>query len=445
MEEAFRNFWKLIWDTENPSATLLAVSGGVDSMVLCHLMHQSGFPFAIAHVNFKLRGKESEEDEAFVRKQAQAYGVSFHTKKCDTQRYAWERKISIQMAARELRYRYFEEVRSEHGYYATATGHHQKDVVETILVNLIRGTGIAGLHGIRSKREGLIRPLLFATREQIRHYAEAENLEWREDSSNQSSKYHRNLIRNEILPAMRRINPSAESALAQTAERLNAVEVVYRQAIEETKRRVFTNEPDGTFSIALDRLLEENEPILRLFEMIKPFGFHYQDAHDLMRKSGQSGRRFYSGEFEAIADRMRLVLRPVRQEPVPQAEQWPLQERGHRYGPYELQVDFIADWQPELLEKNPQLAFIDAESLKGDVLTIRAWQEGDWFQPLGMPGRKKLSDFFVDQKIPVHLKEHIPIICQQDEIIWIGGLRLDERYRVKPETKQAYRLELKKA
>jgi tRNA(Ile)-lysidine synthase len=445
MEEAFRNFWKLIWNAENPGTTLLAVSGGVDSIVLCHLMHQCHLPFAIAHVNFRLRGKESEEDEAFVKQKALSYGVPFHSKKFETQRYAWERKISVQMAARELRYRYFEEVCKAQGYIATATGHHQKDVVETILVNLIRGTGIAGLHGIRSRREGLIRPLLFATREEIRAYAESAQLVWREDSSNQSSKYHRNLIRNEILPAMRRINPSAESALAQTAERLNAVEAVYRHAIEETKKRVFSEEADGTFSIALDLLFEENEPILRLFEIIKPFGFHYQDAHDLMRKSGQSGRRFYSGEYEAITDRMRMVLRPVKQEPVPQAEEWPLRERRHRYGAYELQIDFIENWEPELLVKNAHLAFIDADCLKGGALTIRSWQEGDWFQPLGMPGRKKLSDFFVDQKIPVHLKEHIPIICQQDEIIWIGGLRLDERYRVKPETKQAYRLELKKA
>lgn len=418
---------------------LVTVSGGVDSVVLCHLLKKSEVNFAIAHCNFGLRGKESDEDEAFVEELAEELEVNIHLKKFDTRAFIKESGISTQMAARALRYEWFAALAEQKGYDAVLTAHHQNDIIETILLNLVRGTGIAGLHGIKVKSGNLIRPLLFATKEEILKYAKEHQLKWREDSSNESTKYQRNLVRLEVIPLLKKINPNLEQTLQQSIEKISAAETIFNNYIEGCRIDFLTVKKNHTL-IEYSFLHEESEPRIILFELLKPFGFNYTQANEIFESlNGAAGKKFFSPSHFLVKDREVLIIT----------------EKNDSENREEVKIEvtcknIFLPWSGQNLSleittgynsKDPSsIAYLDYKKLKYPLL-IRPWQPGDNFHPLGMNGKKKVSDFLNDLKIPVNLKKNISVLLSGKDIVWVVGLRIDEQYKA-GEIQQSLRISL---
>lgn len=420
---------------------LLAVSGGVDSIVMTELFHQSKFSFGIAHCNFKLRENESDEDEIFVSKLAKQYGVSFHTVSFDTTGYAHKNKISIQMAARELRYEWFEKIRREQGYTYVAVAHHHNDSIETVLINLIRGTGFAGLQGIKPKREKIVRPLLFMSREQIETFANNHKLIWREDASNQSNKYLRNRVRNEIIPQLKALNPQIEHTLEALMQQTGEYEKVLQKYIA-SKRDVIVEKTNNQIKINISRL-HQLEPLnLTLFELLKEYGFNTSTVRDIIKSLNvQSGKIFLSPAYRLLKDRDFLIL--TKKESVT------FDEYVISKGQQEVHVS--NKWIFDLVEleksefhmpNTAHEAALDADLLKFP-LHIRRWKEGDAFVPLGMRGHKKLSDFFIDKKLSLYEKENTFVILSGNDIVWVIGHRIDERFKITEKTRHIYYFKLR--
>lgn len=417
---------------------LAAVSGGMDSVLMVHLLKSAGFNFGIAHCNFQLRGDESTADEAFCKNLAQQTGVSFHTIKFDTQLYVAENKISIQMAARDLRYNWFEQVRQQEGYSVIALAHHQNDAIETILLNLTRGTGIAGLHGILPKNGALVRPLLFLNREEIQSLITENGYNYVEDSSNASVKYARNKIRLAIIPKLKELNPGLEKTFENNLRHFRDMETLLEVRLEELKKELFISQGDEIhLSIAAVKNL--NPKRLLLFKLLQEYGFNETAVDDLIASLDKHpGRVFEAAGYKLILDRAHIILvkNPVEQQIVV------INENDHtvNYGHYKLTL--LHDDSPLIIKDNPMAVAVDTDLLIYP-LTIRSWQQSDNFYPLGMKTRKKLSDFFINKKIPLHVKNEIPLLINgNNEIIWIGGYRLDERYKVNKNTKKVTIFEL---
>ena len=409
---------------------LLAVSGGIDSVVMARLFADAGFSVGIAHCNFELRAEESDEDEKFVRKLARKMGAEYHVKHFDTEQFAVDHKMSTQMAARELRYNWFEQLALEEGYDYIALAHHQNDLLETILLNLSRGTGIAGLHGIMPKRGRFVRPLLFADKEMMYAFVTEKQLIWREDSSNASTKYYRNKIRQEVIPPLQELNPNLPQTISQTAEKIGAVErYFYRQADQLRQKAIRQERPD--WLLKLELLSATEEPVLFLSELLAPWGFSYSQARDVWQASQQegtvAGKIMDSPTHRLNIDRAQLVISPKN-----------LQE----YQSLEIQEDEklvqYTDWHFSFEEKTAegyqikpdrQLAALDKDKLKYP-LKLRKWKAGDWFCPLGMNKKKKLSDFMIDEKIPLNLKERVLVLTSGESIAWIVGYRIDNRFKL---------------
>lgn len=414
---------------------LLAVSGGMDSIAMCHLFHHAGFSFAMAHCNFHLRGVESEEDEAFVKKLAATYHVPFFLRHFEAARYAEEKKISIQMAARELRYAWFHEVLQQEKYELLATAHHQNDVLETILLNLTRGTGIQGLHGIRPSNGKIIRPLLFASREEIQHYVKEKKLSWREDSSNESTKYYRNLIRHEVIPVLKKINPNLEQTLEQSIGKIQAVEALFFLKVAEVKKAAM-KETNECISIDIATLTAQAEPGILLYELIKPFNFNYKDGLTLL-STGDTGKRIESVSHIAVRDRKTFIITPKfsNASEVQQIEQDQKQLilDGER-------LSFSVEENTHFkIPASPAIACLDVDKLKFPLI-LRKWQEGDSFCPLGMSQKKKISDLLIDLKVPLNLKDKVKVLISGENIAWVVGFRIDERYKVGIDTEKIFRI-----
>ncbi|WP_247234392.1 tRNA lysidine(34) synthetase TilS [Telluribacter sp. SYSU D00476] len=413
--------------------TLLTVSGGIDSVVMVDLFSKAGLHLGIAHCNFGLRGEESEVDELFVKELAEQYGVPFYTKRFDTAAYARDRDVSTQMAARDLRYAWFEEVRRQEGYDYIATAHHSNDAIETVLLNLVRGTGLAGLRGITFRNGALIRPLLFASREQIEQYAAIHSLRWREDSSNQSTYYRRNLLRHQVVPVLRQINPSLEDTFQLTAERLRAAEALLAAHMKEWQQQAVRTE-GAVLRISIASLLQATEPVYRLAELLQPHGFTYQQAQQIVNTlEGLAGKLFQSPTHTLVKDRTELLLMPT---PLP-SEEVLIEESSTmvQFGPTLFSIERLARPSQFQIATNPHTATFDSDKLKYP-LRLRSWRQGDWFCPLGMGGKKKkVSDLLVNLKIPRTLKETIPVLVDsQDQIVWVAGLRPDHRFRITDQT-----------
>jgi len=307
----FRKFTSFIEENDlfNPgNRILLAVSGGLDSMVMAELFQQSGYPVGIAHCNFQLRGEESDQDEEFVQKIAKKFNIPFFTKRFPTTAYAKKRKISIQMAARELRYDWFEEIRTQEGFDYIATAHHRDDQIETLFINLLRGTGIAGLHGIPVKQGYLVRPLLFASKEEIETFAKAKQLSCREDSSNSSLKYTRNKIRHQLIPLLYSIQPDYAGNISATINRIRETESILRPYIEKTSKKLIRKK-QNQWVINIPDLMEFQPLQAWLYELLLPYGFNEATIHDLVSSlHGESGKSFYSPEYRIVKDRDILIL-----------------------------------------------------------------------------------------------------------------------------------------
>ncbi|MHB9148153.1 MAG: tRNA lysidine(34) synthetase TilS, partial [Candidatus Amoebophilus sp.] len=294
---------------------LLAVSGGVDSVVMCSLFHEARLHFAIAHCNFGLRGQESEGDEAFVHTLAQQYQVEFFTKRFDTKTYAKTNKLSTQMAARELRYAWFKELCNTHQINKLATAHHANDCLETILFNLTKGTSIAGLHGILPKQKNLIRPLLFASKESLLQYAQAKGLSWREDSSNRQEDYARNLIRHQVIPSLKLINPNLESTTNLTIDRLSQVEKLFNEQLGNIRKEIFFQQ-EGIYYITIQKIKEKPWAAVVLWELLKTFGFNFLQIKSLLHPSVQTGKSVYADNYQLYVDRTTWMLTDCKQTTV---------------------------------------------------------------------------------------------------------------------------------
>ncbi|RSK48350.1 tRNA lysidine(34) synthetase TilS [Hymenobacter rigui] len=420
----------------SPTDTLLvAVSGGLDSVVLAEVLHRLGVKFGVAHCHFGLRGEEADADEQFVRKLADKYEAPYFVEFFQTKKFAEQEGISTQMAARALRYEWFERIRAQQGYAAVATAHHQRDTAETMLLNLVHGTGLAGLHGIRPKTGHLVRPLLAVSKPDLYDYVVENRLIWREDASNDSPVYQRNRLRLEVLPVLRDINPSLDHTMSVTAERVGAAEEIVRRYVEETAAQAQRQEAEVTY-LDIRTLQKTAATALVLHELLRPFGFSYLVTKDIVQSfTAEPGRRFESPTHQLVKDREQLVITPRK-----------LQHFGtHQLqaGQEALKIDGL-HLRTELTEvtegydvpKGKALAALDADVLKFP-LTVRPWQEGDWFMPIGMKGKKKLSDFLIDQKVPLNLKDNVWVLVSADgKIAWVIGFRPDERFKVTENTER---------
>lgn len=350
---------------------LVALSGGADSVALLRVLHTAGYQCEAAHCNFHLRGEESNRDEQFVRQLCQKYGIRLHTIDFNTTQYATEKRISIEMAARELRYNWFEKIKEECGAHVIAVAHHQDDNVETMLLNLIRGTGITGLLGIRPRNGAIVRPLLCINREEIIRYLQQIGQNFVTDSTNLEDEYTRNKIRLNLLPLMQEINPSVKNSLIETSNHLNDVATIYNKVIAEAKTRIIT--PEG---IRINALLDEPAPEAFLFETLHPLGFNSAQIKDIANSlHGQSGKQFVSKEWRVIKDRNLLLLETIRPE-------------DESTLPYQLikeEREFTPDFR---IPREKETACFDADKLNEEI-HCRKWQAGDTFIPFGMTGKKK--------------------------------------------------------
>lgn len=419
---------------------LLAISGGVDSVVLAHLFTQIQ-PYcqqiALAHCNFQLRGNDSDDDELFVTQLAQQWNLPCFVTRFDTYTLAKVEKGSIQMIARNLRYRWFEELRQREGYDYIATAHHQNDLAETVLLNLVRGTGIAGLHGIREKQGNIIRPMLSFTREVIELYAQEKQLKWREDASNKENKYYRNRLRNEVIPILKKLNPSFEKTLAQSVEKISAVERFFDAEVIQIEKKILT-EYSGSIFLNLQLFNSITEKLIILFEILKKFGFSYIQTKEVLASlQSESGKKFLSPTYTLVKDRAQLVITPLSH--ISQQSQVLIhsldQGKLHRHDLPPLQLERKVITTGFVIPQDVQIACLDWDKLAFPLM-IRPWQQGDWFKPLGMNQRKKLSDFLIDQKIPVNLKDQVYVVMSGQDIVWVVNYRVDNRYKISPQTKE---------
>ncbi len=423
---------------------LVAVSGGVDSVVLCQLLYLNGYHFSIAHCNFQLRGKESNEDETFVKTLADNWEVPFYSKNFDTKQYVLDNKISTQVAARDLRYAWFEELRNSLNYDYILTAHHASDNIETVLYNFAKGSGLLGLTGIKAKNKAIVRPLLWAKRKDILAFLETEKLPFREDSSNDSDKYARNNIRHHVIPVFKKLNPSFESTANDTIKRLAETQVLFDFFIKNIKNEI-THFVDNQLFIDKNKLKTYPSVSTVLFELLKEFGFNNDQVVQVLKDEGfKTGTLFYSQTHKLLIDRTHYIVATQLEQTETetfctiQKEDVFIKESG-----FELIFNYFNEKQ-SVISKNPNIALFDADMLTFP-LVLRKWHEGDRFQPLGMGGKSQLlSDFFRLQKLSIFDKEKVLILETADKLIcWVVGFRIDERFKITEGSKSFVNIEFK--
>jgi len=429
--EAFKDFVhkEALFSPKEP--LLVAVSGGLDSVVLCELCHQAGYDFRIAHANFQLRGEESLRDEMFVAGLSMRYGRQVIVERFDTAHYAAEHKCSIQVAARELRYSWFEKVHD--GVILTA--HHLDDNIETLLMNFFKGTGIAGLRAILPRQGRIVRPLLFATREMLQQFANEQGLAWVEDSSNASEKYTRNYFRHQVIPLIQAAYPGVTQHLEDNIQRFREIEMLYKQAVGEHKRRLLEWKGEEVH-IPVLKLLRSKPLSTLVYEIIHDFGFSAQQAPAVMKllDSGP-GKYVMSDTHRILKDRNWLIISPIVETPadhvlIESPEGRVLFEGGT------LELQLLTDIKPSA---DPSEAWLDASTIQFPLL-LRKWRPGDYFYPLGMRKKKKLARFFIDNKLSLARKEKTWVLEMNKKIIWVVGMRIDDRHRLTERTEQVLKI-----
>lgn len=413
----------------------LAVSGGLDSMVLLHLFQQLPYEIAVLHCNFQLRGMESFGDQDFIQKYCDQNNIPFFTTQFDTDAFAKDYKLSTQVAARELRYNWFYELLETHQFDYVLTAHHADDNLETFIINLSRGTGLEGLIGIPEENDKIIRPLLPFSRDEILKYAKENNIEWREDSSNASNKYLRNKIRHDLVPILKEINPDflksfqkTQSYLQESNEMVEDASImIYQQVAKEEGNEIHFD------LVQLKRLPNYKS---YLYQWLKEFGFlAWKDIYDLT--DSQSGKQILSTEYRLLKNRTTLILSPIS-DPY-QDEEYVIEENSTQVNfPLKLKIsvsDAIA------INTNTAI-FVDAQKIQFP-LVLRKWKEGDVLQPFGMHGKsKKVSKLLKDEKLSLIEKEKIWILCSENRIVWVVGIRQDERFKMDTTTNKILKIEL---
>jgi len=440
LEKGFLEFitsQKLFYKTEK---TLLTISGGMDSMVMLDLFAKCNMVFGVAHCNFNLRGTESDRDSKFVRDHAHNNGIQYFEKSFETKEFATENKCSIQEAARFLRYQYFEELCTDEGFRYYATAHHFDDQIETFFINLFRGTGVSGLRGILPKNEKCIRPLLFATRNDIEEYASKHKISFREDSSNASDKYLRNRIRHHILPALASVKPDYKNGFNKTFQLLSGTEEFINVEIGKLKKHIFRYEGSQVL-ISIDKLNDLRQIGFYLFELLKPYGF----SEDTLRKiptaiNKPPGKVFLSKTHQLLIDRSDIIISEL--EDFSPESFWIEPGQIEIDSPLKLVFESIANNENLVIDPNKKFAYLDFEKLEFPM-QLRKWEKGDYFHPLGMKGRKKVSDYFIDQKYSLIDKQKAWLLVSGNNIVWIVGQRIDGRYKIDYQTKIIYKISLK--
>lgn len=423
----------------NKGTVLLAVSGGIDSVVLCQLSREAGLAFAIAHCNFGLRDGESERDEAFVRGLAETFGVDVYVKKFDTIAFAKEQKLSIQEAARMLRYDWFEEVRKNHGFAYTLLAHHANDNIETLLFHFFRGTGLDGLTGMPEEKAEAhcIRPMLQLKREEIEAFAKERGLQWVEDSSNAVNKYTRNFFRNELLPQLRHVFPQVEENLLNNIRRLQQTATLYNELVDGLKKKVCETKGEEVH-IPVLKLLKYRDSSL-IYEIIKDYGFGEKLVGEVLKlASASSGKYIASETHRIIRHRAWFIIAP--KEVTAQTFVVEKDDESVRFESGELLLKAIRK-DKFSLNKSSLIGQLDAKEIQFP-LVLRKWKKGDYFYPLGMRKKKKLSRFFIDQKLSKTEKERVWVIESHKRIVWIVGHRIDDRFKVTENTREVLQLSL---
>ena len=447
------------------AGVLVALSGGADSVALLHILVRLGYRCRAVHCNFHLRGEESDRDEWFATALCRSLGVACEVVHFDTLSYAAEHRLSVEMAARELRYREFERLRQAHGLDAIAVAHHQDDAVETLLLNLIRGAGINGLTGMKVKNGLVVRPLLCLTRDEITSFLDYLSQPYVTDSTNLTDVYARNKVRLNLLPLMEEINPAAKSNIMQAAIHLGEAATIYNKVMAETNAGIVTVRADG-FDISIAALLDTDVPQAHLFELLHPYGFNSAQVTDILRSlSSEAGRVFQAADYTLLRDRTHLLLRrkskkgeaplnPPRWGEIGSAMiESPLLGRGKgeaiaegivelpdgtRLKIYSIEPD--TTWQ---VPRRNDILCIDASRIS-EPLTLRHPRTGDRFHPFGMKGSKLLSDFYTDLKVPRTEKDKQWVLCHGNDIVWAVGLRSSEKYRLSEKARKVICIEITK-
>ncbi len=440
MIEEFKHYLNNTLKTDKNASILLAVSAGVDSVVMADLFYRLQMSCGIAHCNFQLRGEESARDELFVQQLAEHYGFPFYSMSFDTHTYAREHHISIQMAARELRYDWFENIRNEKNYDYIAIGHNRDDAIETFFINISRGTGIRGISGINPVERHIIRPVLFASRKQISDYCKQHTLQYREDSSNLTVQYTRNKIRHQIIPLFEEMNPGFKSTMTKNINRFADVQEVFLSSVNDAKKRIMHFQ-QGRATISIP-LLQKLSPLrIYAFELIKDFGFTQDHVNVLLEiLTHQPGKQLFSNTHRLIKDRDELIITP-------------LNESDHNYvyinqdmhsidEPVPLAFRTFAYADDFKIPQNKKTAWIDREKIVYPLI-IRPWKPGDYFMPLGMQHHKKLSDYMTDNKFSLVDKENTWLLCSGNQIVWVIGHRLDDKFKITKTTNTVLEIKIK--
>ncbi len=418
---------------------VVACSGGCDSMAMAHLFHQQKIKILLAHCNFQLRGDEANGDENFVKQKATEWKIDFQSIKFDTEKFAAENKISIQQAARKLRYDWFEKLLAENDFTKIATAHHLNDNIETVFINLVRGTGIAGLTGIAAQNKKIIRPILFATRNEIENYAAENNLDFRNDSSNNSDDYLRNKIRHHLVPLMKEMNPNFENTMAQNIFNFKEANELIDVILPQKLKKIIVQKKEEWY-INLKLLNHQPAAATLLYEAVKPFGFNTSQAFDIFNnKNSISGTTYFSATHRLLKHQQTWVISKINEqkksvEYIDEQTQKVVLENG------KLTIEKI-EWTAEnKISTNNSIALLDAKNIDFP-LTLRTWKPGDYFYPLGMnTKKKKLSDFFVQQKLSLIEKEKMLLLCSGQRILWVVGMRIDERFKITNSTKKVLKI-----
>ncbi|MCR5658114.1 MAG: tRNA lysidine(34) synthetase TilS [Bacteroidales bacterium] len=439
--QAYINRYHLIAEGDK---LILALSGGIDSMVLADLLLKAKVQFVAAHCNFHLRGEESDGDDWFVREFAEKHGIQCFVKHFETEKYATENGVSIEMAARDLRYAWFEELRQNLGYDKIAVAHHADDQAETFFINLLRGAGLRGLKGMQPQNGVIIRPLLWASREQIRQYAVENQITWREDHTNAESVYLRNKIRNQLLPAFDELQPEARQGLYKSMEHLALENGLYRELLHEKLDQII--EHNGEIqSIPHSALTSSNTSYFRiphsafqlLFEWLRNYGFNTDQCHFIFEAMETGvGNKYCSPTHQLVIGRNELQLSEIKSV---EDDEIPIEIGEEEItSPIHLQFSKLEKTADFVIDKSPGVAQLDFDKLRFP-LTLRHWRHGDRFHPLGMKGSKLLSDFFVDQKFTEWQKQNVWLLVSADgDIIWVVGCRIDDRFKVMDSTRTIF-------
>jgi tRNA(Ile)-lysidine synthase len=417
---------------------LIAVSGGADSVVLCHLCQQAGFSFAIAHCNFNLRGQESIRDENFVKNLATQYDVQLYATSFDTEKYMQENKLGLQEAARELRYTFFNELLTNHQHNFLLTAHHANDNVETVLMNMVKGTGIKGLRGILPKQHKILRPLLFAKKEDILAFATAEKLLYVEDSSNAKTDYTRNFLRHEVMPVLQKLHPQVEDNMLDSIKKYTQIEAIYDEYIQRM-RKLLLEKKGEELHIAVAKLIKQTSWETVLFELLKEYGFNASQQNEIIRLlQAETGKYIASPTHRLIKNRNWLIL----SRNVSATNNHYLVESSPATINFELGKFSITETAlPKELHIDDNTAFVDAKHI-AFPLVLRKWRQGDYFYPLGMPKKKKLSKFLINKKLSLTDKEKIWVLEVNKKIIWVVGHRIDDRFKITDQSTNVLKLHL---